>query len=99
MVKTLTAVGFIVVIILWGIVGKYSLHLKPKVEYNIKVDSYLNKIQEFGIKCYLQVLFTVGAFMSTRSWVDKHIKVCYNRLDEINSDYDKQTRTNWYPKK
>jgi len=25
--------------------------------------------------------------------------VCYNRLDEINSDYDKQTRTNWYPKK
>ena len=69
------------------------------MEYNIKVDSYLNKIQEFGIKCYLQVLFTVGAFMSTRTWVDKHIKVCYNRLDEINSDYDKATRTNWYPKK
>ena len=21
-----------------------------------------------------------------RSWVDKHIKLCYNRLDEINSD-------------
>ena len=60
--------------------------------------SFLNKIQEFGIKCYLQVLFTVGAFMS-RSWVDKHIKVCYNRLDEINVDYDKQTRTNWYPEK
>ena len=40
----------------------------------------------------------MGAFMG-RSWVDKHIKVCYNRLDEINSDYDKQTRTNWYPKK
>ena len=61
--------------------------------------SFLHKIQEFGIKCYLQVLFTIGAFMSTRSWVDKHIKVCYNRLDEINSDYDKLTRTNWYPKK
>ena len=60
--------------------------------------SFLRKIQEFGIKCYLQVLFTVGAFMG-RSWVDKHIKVCYNRLDEINSDYDKATRTNWYPKK
>jgi len=40
----------------------------------------------------------VGAFMG-RSWVDKHIKVCYNRLDEINSDYDKQTRNYWYPKK
>ena len=63
------------------------------------MDSYLNKIQELGIKCYIQVLFTVGAFMSTRSWVDKNIKVCYNRLDEINSDYDKRTRIDWYPKK
>ena len=62
------------------------------------MDSFLRKLQELGIKCYLQFLFTVGAFMS-RSWVDKHIKVCYNRLDKINSDYDKQTRTNWYPKK
>ena len=59
---------------------------------------YRNKIIELGIKCYLQVLFTVGAFMG-RSWVDKHIKVCYNRLDEINSDYDKSTRHLWYPKK
>ena len=57
---------------------------------------FLYKIQELGIKCYLQVLFTVGAFMSKRSWVDKHIKVCYNRLDEINSDYDKPTRNQWY---
>jgi len=63
------------------------------------MDSFLRKIQELGIKCYLQVLFTVGAFMSSRSWVDKHIKVCYNRLDEINSDYDKATRHLWYPKK
>ena len=63
------------------------------------MDLFLRKIQELGIKCYLQVLFTVGAFMSTRSWVDKHIKVCYNRLDEINSDYDKATRHLWYPKK
>ncbi len=63
------------------------------------MDSFLCKIQELGFKCYFHVLFTVGAFMSTRSWVYKHIKVCYNRLDEINSDYDKLTRTNWYPKK
>jgi len=40
----------------------------------------------------------VGSYMG-RSWVDKHIKVCYNRLDEINSNYDKQTRIDWYPKK
>ena len=56
---------------------------------------FLCKLQELGIKCYLQFLFTVGAFMS-RSWVDKHIIVCYNRLDEINSDYDEPTRNQWY---
>ena len=60
------------------------------------MDSFLHKIQEIGIKFYLQFLFAVGAFMSTRSWVDKHIKVCYNRLDEINSYYDKPTRNQWY---
>ena len=60
--------------------------------------SFLHKIQGIGIKCYLQFLFTIGAFMG-RSWVDKHIKLCYNRLDEINSDYDKRTRIDWYPKK
>ncbi len=66
--------------------------------YNIKVVSFLHKIQEIVIKIYLQILFTIGAFQG-RSWVDKHIKLCYNRLDEINSDYDKQTRNYWYPKK
>ena len=60
------------------------------------MDSFLQKIQEFGIKCYLQVLFTIGAFMSGPSWVDKHIKVCYNRLDKINSNYDEPTRNQWY---
>ena len=62
------------------------------------MDSFLDKIQEIGIKFYLQVLFVVGAYLG-RSWVDKHIKLCYNRLDEINSDYDKATRHLWYPKK
>ena len=66
--------------------------------YNTKVVSFLDKIQELGIKIYLQVLFVVGAYFG-RSWVDKHIKVCYNRLDKINSDYDKATRHLWYPKK
>ena len=50
---------------------------------------------ELFIKIYLQFLFFIGAFKG-RSWVDKHIKVCYNKLDEINSDYDKVTRNQWY---
>ena len=58
--------------------------------------SFLHKIQEFGIKCYLQVLFTIGAFLSRSTLVDKHIKVCYNRLDDINSDYHEPTRNQWY---
>ena len=62
------------------------------------MDLFLRKIQEFGIKFYLQFLFVTGAYFG-RSWVDKHIKLCYNRLDEINSDYDKRTRIDWYPKK
>ena len=62
------------------------------------MDSFLHKIEEILIKIYLQILFTLGAFKG-RSWVDKHIKLCYNKLDEINSDYDKATRRDWYPKK
>ena len=61
------------------------------------MDSFLDSIKEILIKIYLQILFFVGAFKG-RSWVDKHIKVCYNKLDEINSDYDKVTRNSWYPK-
>ena len=61
------------------------------------MDSFLHRIEEIIIKIYLQILFTLGAFKG-RSWVDKHIKLCYNKLDEINSDYDKMTRNSWYPK-
>ena len=59
------------------------------------MDSFLDSIEEILIKIYLQILFFVGAFKG-RSWVDKHIKVCYNKLDEINSDYDEPTRNQWY---
>ncbi len=59
------------------------------------MDSFLLKVQEISIKTYLQFLFTIGAFKG-RSWVDKHIKVCYNRLDELNSNYDEPTRNQWY---
>ena len=61
------------------------------------MDSFLHRIEEIIIKIYLQILFTLGAFKG-RSWVDKHIKVCYNKLDKLNSDYDKVTRNSWYPK-
>ncbi len=61
------------------------------------MDSFQYKIEEIAIKIYLQVLFTLGAFKG-RSWVDKHIKLCYNKLDKLNSDYDKVTRNSWYPK-
>ena len=61
------------------------------------MDSLKYKIEEIAIKIYLQVLFTLGAFKG-RSWVDKHIKLCYNKLDKLNSDYDKVTRNSWYPK-
>ena len=61
------------------------------------MDSFQYKIEEIAIKIYLQVLFTMGAFKA-RSWVDKHIKLCYNKLDKLNSDYDKVTRNSWYPK-
>ena len=57
-----------------------------------KLDFLREKIIEFGLKCYLQVLFTIGAFLSKPTWVDKHVKVCYNRLDKINSDYNKSKR-------
>ena len=61
------------------------------------MDSFLHRIEEIIIKIYLQVLFTLGAFKG-RSWVDKHIKLCYNKLDKLNSDYGKVTRNSWYPK-
>ena len=61
------------------------------------MDSFQYKIEEIAIKIYLQVLFTLGAFKG-RSWVDKHINLCYNKLDKLNSDYDKVTRNSWYPK-
>ena len=60
------------------------------------MDSFQYKIEEIAIKIYLQVLFTLGAFKG-RSWVDKHIKLCYNKLDKLISDYDKVTRNSWYP--
>ena len=38
---------------------------------------------------YLQFLFVVGQFNAKKNWIDKHILMCYNKLDELNVDYDK----------
>jgi hypothetical protein len=37
---------------------------------------------------YLQVLFLIGANCG-RSWVDKHILLCYNSLDKLKVNYVK----------
>ena len=38
---------------------------------------------------YLQFLFVVGQFNTKKNWIDKHILICYNKLDELNVDYVK----------
>ena len=40
-----------------------------------------------AVKIYLQILFVIGAYLG-RSWVDKHIEMCYNSLDKYNIYYD-----------
>jgi len=37
---------------------------------------------------YLQILFVIGANRG-RSWVDKHILLCYNNLDKLEVNYVK----------
>ena len=38
---------------------------------------------------YLQFLFVAGQFNARKNWIDKHILICYNKLDELNVDYVK----------
>ena len=38
---------------------------------------------------YLQFLFVIGQFNPKKNWIDKHILICYNKLDELNVDYVK----------
>ena len=38
---------------------------------------------------YLQILFVAGQFNAKKNWIDKHILICYNKLDELNVDYVK----------
>jgi len=50
-----------------------------------KVWSALNK---FVILCYLQFLFSIGMFQSKRTWIDKQITSCYNKLKDLGHNID-----------
>ena len=76
---------------------------KSRKDYDRDEDKRKNRIQAWTritlvliVKIYLQFLFTIGAFIPRRSWVDNHIKMCYNRLDSLKSSYDYATRKQWY---
>jgi hypothetical protein len=38
---------------------------------------------------YLQFLFVAGQFNTKKNWIDKHVLMCYNKLDELKVDYVK----------
>ena len=38
---------------------------------------------------YLQILFTIGQFNGRKNWIDKHILICYNKLDKLEVNYIK----------
>ncbi len=38
---------------------------------------------------YLQFLFVAGQFNGRKNWIDKHILICYNKLDELKVNYVK----------
>ncbi len=38
---------------------------------------------------YLQFLFVAGQFNAKKNWIDKHILICYTKLDKLNVDYIK----------
>ena len=50
---------------------------------------------------YLQFLFVIGQFNAKKNWIDKHILMCYNKLDELNvnyvkyHDFDKKNMSNF----
>ena len=38
---------------------------------------------------YLQILFVIGQYNKKKNWIDKHILICYNRLDKLKVNYIK----------
>ncbi len=33
---------------------------------------------------YLEFLLVIGQFNSSKNWIDKHILMCYTKLDKLN---------------
>lgn len=48
------------------------------------------EIMKFLWLVYLQILFTLHAFLSKRTWIDKHILICYNKLEKLNKSVKNQ---------
>ncbi len=38
---------------------------------------------------YPQFLFLIGQFNGGKNWIDKHILICYNKLDKLEVNYIK----------
>lgn len=34
---------------------------------------------------YLQFLFAVGQFNTKKNWIDRHILLCYDKLEKLNA--------------
>jgi len=49
----------------------------------------MEALKAFFWKCYLQLLFGLHVFAHKKTWIDKHILLCYNNLDNLRSNYDK----------
>jgi len=61
--------------------------IKSKWKNSIQAGSYI--LVGLVLKIYLQILFLIGAFQSRRTRIDKHIKWCYNKFDELEIPYQK----------
>ena len=36
-------------------------------------------------KTYLEFLLFIGQFNSRKNWIDNHVIICYNKLNELNN--------------
>ena len=52
--------------------------------------SNMNKVWlvliKYFILLYLQFLYLIGAFQHKKTWIDKHIIMCYNKLKQLGLD-------------
>ena len=48
-------------------------------------------LNKFVILLYLQFLFSIGMFQSKKTWIDKQITSCYNKLKDLGHNIDQIT--------